>query len=667
MSPVAPLELSPSAQTPCQQALSNDPTHDSIHIVLTTLLSPEPALATSLHSLASHLRTTPASFSRLLHLHAVPLLVNIMALQPSQPDLQSSICAILSTLAHAHSDARTQIFANKGLDLVLSAQEAFPAHLHLQRNAFATLRALVLFEPARKAMLATPILDSLLSVLSKPLQGDDQLVYQAMATTARIVFESNATRERLGELGMVEVIVAIMKQFASLPSIIAESGLALRNLAYACLANQKRMNDAGVLALMFENLEKHSREFMVVDQISAAVGNMLAMDELARKTVLENKGYIRSLFGVLREFPRKNVLCLQLCVILSHLCEHNPLEDHASAYMIASISVAEGVKGADAIVATLENALQKDDKRLFLRMTGVTARLSVLDLFRSEIRVSGAFKTFLGFLNGEDRREEHVNTVLNCVASCLSGVDQSKKLFSELNGLETVLKSMSRWSESSETNEACVKVLDIAVAGQEIGPKDLVRCKADTTSGVFAAMTNFRSAAKIQEYGCSCLVKLAAECSEETSRMVRLGAHTHIQSVLSTHSGNPAVESVASQLQMLLGEKSTRQGRSTHTGSGGTSVSRRMSRSRCVGDRGERARSRNSKKSKSPNRNARALDAGLRAIQRANAEQGRVEVGVKQAGIGTQRALGALGGMGAGGRKVDRNPRKKLSLETICE
>lgn len=515
-------------------------------------------------------------------------------------------------------------------------------------------------------MLATPILDTLLSILSKPLEDDEQLVYNAMATTARIVFESNDTRKRLGELGMVEVIVALMNQFAHLPAIIAESGLALRNLAHGCATTQKRMKDVGVLAVMLEYLEKHSGELMVVDQMLAAVGNMLAMDEQARKTVLDEKRYIRSLFGVLSEFSGKNMLCRQLGAILMHLCEHDPLGDHASAYLIASVGVADGVKGAEAIAATLENAIHVDDMKLFLKITLVTTRLSVSDRFRSEIGGARVFCTFVEFLKGEERLEEEVNTVLNCVASCLSGIDQNKKLFSELNGLETVLKLMSHWSQSSKTNEVCVKVMDIAVAGQNIGAKELVNCKADATPGVFGAMSNYRGVAKIQEYGCSCLVKLAAESREETSLMVRLGAHAHVQSVLSTHSGNPAVESAASSLQMLLGEKSTRQGRSTHSGSGGTSGSRRMSRSRCIGDRGERARSRNMK-SNSPNRNGRALAAGRRALQRLHATQGRVGVGVEQSGIGGQNTMGSLAGIGVVGRKVDSNPRKKLSLETICE
>lgn len=653
----------------CQSRLVADDAQDDVHTLVQTVLSnlenaDQTVLVDALCALHAHLQGNRTHCIRIMQLGALGLIIHSMTLKRDNVDVQVQCCALLAELADENEDCQREIVDREGVHAVLEALKECKEVLEVQKWGFTALRGLTLVEVGRKEMLTSGVLDLLAEVLREPLQRDELLVERVIAVAGRVVYESYASREKLGQLGVIELITDYMDEFEDSDSVLAEAGLALRNLAFKCAANHDRMNEANSMDRMFKALERHARNDFVVHQVLAAVSNMVATDNVAKKKVLVRKAHVELLFKTLQNSTRDTEICQKLGAVLIQLCAYNPFGDYASVNMVASSCVHDHVKAAPAIVESISNAVGENDMRLCMKMTKLTEQLCLSDPFRKEICEAGILDTLLLFMGGKSVTEEQMHTVLDCVASCLSGMDSNKIKFCQLKGSAVVLQVMAENEGSNVTCEKCIKLLDISIGGQNVCAKDLVQGKHELIIAVMGAMTRFRPCHRVQEYGLATLVKIAGESEDDSAFMVQRGFRMHVEATVSAHTGKSAVESLGNQLLSLLRDKSSaRTGRNQAVGSSGTSVARRMSRSRNVGDRA-RARSR-SRRSKSPKRSDTDFEAGRRAVLAAKAAE-KVQ-GDGQARRTYPGAVMASGMGGMAGRRPERGAKTKMSLETIQE
>lgn len=653
----------------CYARLLEDDVHDVLHNLVQSVISnfenpDEAVFLHALRALQTHLHNHKTHYNRFMKLSAIGLVIHCMAVRRKSPDVQAACCAVLAEVADEDEDCQREIVDREGVQVVLDALNEYGQVLEIQRSGFTVLRGLTLVELGRKEMWTNGVLDLLVEVLKHPLQRDELLIERVIAVAGRVVYESYASREKLGQLGIIELITAYMEEFGSSVAILMEAGLALRNLAYKCVANHDRMNESDSMDCLFRGLGRHIHNDLVAHQLLAAVSNMVSMDNVAKKRVLVKKAYVELLFKTLQMYARDTAMCRKIWAILIHLCAYDPFGDRASVNMVASSCVHEQIKAAPAIVESISNAVEENDIRLFVKMTRLVEQLCIFEPFRREVGEAGILDTLLLFLGAKGATDEQIHAVLDCVAGCLSGMDSNKVKFRQLKGSAVVLQVMAENGENIETNEKCIKLLDISIGGQNVYTKDLVQGKHELIVALMGAMARFRPCHRIQEFGLAALVKIACENEEDAAFMVQRGFRMHVEATVTAHTGKPAVESLGNQLLSLLVDKNAgRIGRNQMVGSSGTSVARRMSRSRNVGDRA-RARSR-SRRSASPKRCDRNFEAGRRAVLAAKvAENVHVE---RQDACSLPMGVMANGGGGRSERRSNRATKPNLVMETIQE
>lgn len=278
------------------------------------------------------------------------------------------------------------------------------------------------------------------------------------------------------------------------------------------------------------------------------------------------------------------------------------------AASVAEVCVAGS--GAGAVKESLQAAVEcagVPDVEPFARLV---ALLCVSAEFRRRAGELGVQAVLLYALRVE--RTGGLTVALFCaVAGLLAGCDGNKRLFCGSGGVEVVMARMSEHGGDAAVVEQGCKVLDLAADGQNVTTDMLLEDRITPAEYVKQAMLNHPDVARLQEYGCSLLIKIASVSESDTAQLNRCGVMTAVEVAILKHGADASVASLGNQLLALL--KSDRYGRST-TRERSADGSRFRSRSRTLG---ERSRSKKNR-SASPSRD-RKFSAGRLAMLQAKA------------------------------------------------
>lgn len=605
----------------------------------------------NLELLLAKLEADTANRVQFRTLGCIPLLVHHMAKNISNMEIQMTCCHVITSISDRDEAAQKEIGEREGIEAILDVLHKFEDQPQVCRAAFASLRGLTLVEHNRTVMVESGVLGCIISVL-KNFMEDENLVETAVATIARVVFGSNETREAFGALGGILLITYALQRYESSSSIQAEAALAIRNLGFECHANQNRMNEANTIDVLFQGLRNHIHDYLVTNQILAAIGNMIAKDCVVKKRILLKKTYVAQIFRSLTAFAMDCSLSCKICSMLLLLCAYDPFSDRCNVRKVSVCCAVED--GCSAIVTAMEAALE-NELPLLGKLARLTNELCIDEGFRRKMGEASALRVLLNSFTGGENTDV-LQDVLVCLGALLSGNDDNKRKFSQIGGHPSVLTVMNKHATIEPLIENCCKLFDIGADGQNVTSGELLSRKEEDVAAVVKAMKEFPKNARIQEYSCSLLIKIAAISEEDSSHMVKTGVRDSVEMARTMHSGNTAVESLANQLLSLLGEnRAVRRGRGSAAGATGSSSARLRSRSRTIGNR---TRSRQGS-SKSPIRGDRVLEAGRRAMLSAKATSStdsseKVDV--------AQMVFQDLSA-----RKTERAPKKKLSLEPISE
>lgn len=624
--------------------------------------SDEGESATNLELLLAELEADTANRVEFRKLGCIPLLVHHMTKNISNKEIQMTCCHVLTSISDRDEEAQKEIGEREGIEAILDVLHRFEGQARVCRAAFATLRGLTLIEHNRKVMIDNGVLKCIVSVLKNCME-DEILVENAVASIARVVFRRNDTREAFGAQGGILLITHVLQRYESSSSIQAEAALAIRNLGFDCHANHNRMNEANTIDVLFRGLRNHIDDYLVTNQTLAAIGNMIAKDSVVKDRILLKRTYVAQIFRSLTAFAMDCCLSCKISSMLLHLCAYDqfsdPFHDRCSVRTVSLCCTEEG--GCSAIVDAMEAALEKAIP-LLGKLSRLTHELCIDEGFRQKMGEASALRVLLKSFTCEN--SEVLQDVLLCIGALLSGNDDNKRKFSEIGGFRSVLTVMNTHAANELLIENCCKVFDIGADGQLVTTGEILLQKEEDVAAVLRAMKEFPGNARIQEYSCSLLIKVAAISEEDSSHMVKTGVRDAVETARRTHSGDAAVESLSNQLVSLLGDnRGVRRGRGS-TGTTSNSSARLRSRSRTVGN-GNRNRSRSRQGgSKSPIRGDRALEAGRRAMLAAKATSGTDGSGTDGSGK-VDAAQMVFQDLSV--RKSERTAKKKLTLEPISE
>lgn len=652
--------LSPSWKDICSFPSPTEGAQDPLAVLLQSVLEniASVQLLSNLAKLSKHLENDAEDANRMLG--AIGMLKYVLVKQIDNMEVHAATFEVLSRAVEVNTECQEEAVDKGIIETIVESVRKWPAKLPVVESAFRLLKALTLIKFGREQMVEKGVLELLVDTLKSEAGKHTTTLAYVLATTGRVVFGSYEIKMKLCHLNVIEPITSRMSELMSCSDVMVEAGLALRNLAYECVPNHDRMTDVNTFSVLFEGLKLYKRNRIVLDQVLAAIANMVAMDDEAEKRVTITKVNVMELFDTLKIYSKDWEVCRKVGAVFIHMCSHDKsIGEHTRKLLIATTCLNKDVSACPAFVDAIENADNVNDMRLFVKMTRICEYLCISEKFRKEIGNAGIFNVYLNFLKKGTHEEHEADAVMSCFASILSGQDSNKVKFKELEGLTPVLKILCHPSTSEVLATNSVKVIDVAIAGQNVSIKDLIDpgIKTEVVSTVLSTLSRYRICQRIQEIAVSSLVKIASEGIETASTISRLGAYTQIEATLAAHKGNPGVESLSNQLLSMLAErKGGRMGRCTASGSGGNASARRMSRSRNVGNR---AMARNGGKSLSPRRGNRDLTSGRRESSAA----GRIGFGK---GMGAINECSKSNSQGSSRSKLKAR-RERIGLETIEE
>jgi hypothetical protein len=526
---------------------------------------------------------------------ALALVIHIMALFCSgDADMQVAGCELLVLVSEDNNEAQQAMVALEAVEAVLDGMGAHPSSAEVQTWGPRALRALAWGYCNRQTMIRHGAISDLIAAMRNhpSVAGVQEHV---ASTIAQIVYGSSESKLLVGTTGGIQLILSAMRIHPRNMNLQGQCCFALRNLSWESPENHVLMHEYGADALLISALESFPRVPGVQDQALAALGNLMFHDEQTFRITIEGRDSItlhNALFSALRTFPHSSSITSNAFSLLINMCELSKTDRIRHLRRIAT---------TPDIVRLLCKPIQDQSTRTIESVTQVSAliiSLSVVGEFQNSLRGAKVIELLLSCIKQFVQKDpSQCGIILDALHSALSGNDESKKLFNQIGGVAALSEMMTEaYSTELLEEKACI-VLDNVSNGQFEATAEKMSNRKEAMKSVLTSMINFPANNKLQESGCSVMIKVAATSAQDAAQLIDMGAGPVVEKARLAHKGNPAVESLANQLLTLLvpsdGTRNTR-GQALR----GNAGVRLRSRSRTV-EKGARSRS-SMGRSKSP-------------------------------------------------------------------
>lgn len=622
--------------------------HSTESVLVKKLLSSDArAVHEGLANIASHIASGKEARRSFRENAGIPAVIHIVATNLPEKSMLTTAAMILEKLTE-DDEAAAEIGEREGVQALVDLFCYYQGDFEVCRAVVSTMRNLTTVTENRARMLEYRVLELLINAIDE-LKNDKLLAECIPGAVANIVFGCRESRVRCGELGAIARFTNCLDIHSTSSKVVTQLAFGIRNLVWECPLNLKRVSQAHTIEVMLNILSMHRECIEVVTQILGVFANIVSADSSIRCNMLREKTFFLDMFHILSFFVAESELCATLCFVLFTIAEHDLQHERHYAKTIAHhCKEIEGYKG---IISSLEHAIFNKNKDALAKICHLIHVFCVSEEFRRDIGRANVLDLPVKALQESVFDDEiSISKLLCCIRGIVSGNDEAKLMFRELDGFPITLEIMKRHNKSLMVILKCTQVLDNTADGQLRTTEQLLDRKDEVAKELQAAMSKFPECANLQENACSILVKIASISREEASRLMQAGVLRSVELAKSSNAGNPGVESLANQLlSLLMDTSSRREGRRNARGNAST---RLRSRSRTV-ESSNRPRSR-ADTSKSPDRimkQARCATGTAKMKQRMVKGAGNLQKQSSESSVTHSK----------------RSTRNKLSLEPVYE
>lgn len=627
-----------------------------------------------LSRLCNILLDSPDSREEFLASGGLPIIVQYVTV--NSEDVESQIVAyrIMAVIA-GHNPTPVDAFVQcEVLDVMVDSAKKFHQNEKFLRAAILLFKSLSSDDNLRKYLQTPNVILSLLEILKSILSEEFRLLsdplYVAALTSilSSLVFQSQLCRSIIAENHVVKTLLKAMADHASVEEVQYSCLLAIQNALYqspisvACFLNSQG------LEMTFSSMATHPGSMRVLKHGLGAILNAVMINNDAKRNVIEKKDFLGQICKLECGDNDLEVIKPQISIWFQ-LCEYDA---HSERTGVSNVAQSFDETESIAIISKyLRVAHEKNNVEMFMELCHLQGLLFLATCFRHpkdknavEI-LKEEIEVIVEALESFREVEKLTIPMLELLGSLLSGQDDCKIKFNELSGVINIVSVMKQNRRDVNVNLACCKVLDIAAEGQ-LAMSVMLHGKEAVRGAILTCMADFIDNANLTDCVCSLLIKMAVNSKKDASELAQAGARNMVQMAQVKHKGNPAVESLANQLLVLLEDPGADGRPGQPSGPRGTAGQRMRSRSRTVEDPGSvRARA---NKSKSPVRAGQGR--GTRTLRETRGQSVRM---LRKGGDDATEEKTVGGGNSAQGNdvssriRVRRAARQKLALEPVYE
>lgn len=665
-----------NALTPDQGDLL--PTSDDVPALLCALATSEFKANVSklelLNRLCNILLDSPDSREEFLFSGGLPIIVRYMIVNSEDVESQTVAYRIMAVIA-GHNPTPVDAFVQcEVIDVMVDSAKKFHRNEKFLRAAILLFRSLSSDENLRKYLQKPDVILSLLEVLKSILSEEfclssESLYVAALTSTlSSLVFQSQLCRSIIGENRVVKTLLKAMVDHAGIEEVQYSCLLAIQNALYQCPINVACFLDSQGLDMTFSSMATHPSSMQVLKHGLGAILNAVVINDDAKRNIIERKEFLAQICKLECGDDDLEIIKPQISIWFQ-LCE---FDTHSERTGVSSVAQSFDETDSIGIISKyLRIAHEKNNVEMFLELCQLQGLLFLATCFRHpkdknavEI-LKEEIEIIVEALESFREVEKLTIPMLELLGGLLSGQDNCKIKFNELSGVINVVSVMKQNRRDVNVNLACCKVLDIAAEGQ-LAMSVMLHGKEAVRGAILTCMADFIDNANLTDRVCSLLIKMAVNSMKDASELVQAGARNMVQMAQVKHKGNPAVESLANQLLVLLEDPGADGRPGQPSGPRGTAGQRMRSRSRTVEDPGSvRARA---NKSKSPVHAGQGR--GIRTFRETRDQSVRM---LRKGGDNATEEKTERGGNSAQENdissriRVRRTARQKLALEPVYE
>jgi hypothetical protein len=503
--------------------------------------------------------------------------------------IQIAACKLLTCAAVDDDHVQEEIGSLEGIDAILEAMMGHRETPEVQQAAVHALSALMWGQTNRATMLRHGAMIDIVEAM-KANPKNAVLLEAACGVIAQVVYGRPESRRLVGAAGGVEAIIVAMKTYPTKLTLQAHACFALRNLVWKCPQNRAIMLRHDADTLLMATMEAFPKIPGLQDQALVAIESLVEEDIRALQLMVPTDSLRKPIqfliMSTLRVFTNNKSIVANALSLLLTVCEVAKINRMALIKQVAELPSAGNI-----ICASIRDTAVRSFASV-LDVVSLLKLLCVVSSFQRSVASAGGIPLLLDCLEQYiETNAESCGELFDGLNAIVSGSDENKRSFnSACNGVSRVSSIMLKHPHIENVQLLGCNLLDNISNGQHEATAENMSNRQDAMKAVIAAMASYPMAAKLQEYGCSVMIKVAASTPEDSNELVHAGANPIVEKARTSHAGNPAVESLANQLlTLLVSSDSSREGRGG-VARGNASV-RLRSRSRAV-EKGARSRSR---------------------------------------------------------------------------
>lgn len=560
------------------------------------------------------------SRSKFIAAGGIPLITRYMVVNIDDRDIQLSSCRMLAVMAELSDEAQNNIAECEVVEAVVDAATSYGTDIDIQRVCIVALHNFSLHQANRSAMHVSNTLLAVLKAFCVVLSLPTYVVLAA-TTLATAVFQDDRSRLIVGENGAIDALIEALRTHRLKADVQRACNLALQNIMFSCPHNISRFKELNGMNVIFYGILAHLTNPLVVKSAFCALYNFIGFDSSAGHTMIAEQRWLILTCSVAKNMGQDLEIADQVIRIWISICQYDTSVEKEGIRHLTECMKNTGT--GSIILKWMRKSILTQNQRLF----GAVCRLyEVMSLSLGKRRVEPSLTLIntgkaigLCILAFEafERERYAILDALSTLGLLISGRDDFKNRFNEMDGVEAVVRVMrSNLMDETINIESC-RILDIAAEGQLLSARKL-RGKEALCRAVLNCMTNFEDSAAIQENAISVLVKVSACCKVDAMELMIADVCAVLEMALMKHKENPGVESLASQLMTVLEAVNEGQVSNEKYVSVRDCLAQKRSRSRII-QNSEAVRAR-ALKSRSPivlNKNGRLASGDLEMRKRA--------------------------------------------------
>lgn len=495
-----------------------------------------------------------SSRSKFVAAGGIPLTTHYMVINIEDKQIQLSSCRMLAAVAELGDEAQNSIAECEVVEAVVDASSSHATDIDIQRVCIVALHNFSLHPANRSVMHVTSTLVAVLKAFRVVLYLPTYVVLAA-TTLATAVFRDDRSRLIVGENGAVDVITEALRAHRSKADVQQACNLALQNVMFGCPHNLSRFKELDGMDALFYGILAHLANPFVVKSALYALYNFVVFDPAAAHTMIAEQRWLILTCSVSKNMGKDLEIADQIIRLWISICLYDASVEKQGILYLSECIKSTGTSST--ILKWMRNSIWTHNQRLF----GAICRLyDVMSLSLGKRRVEPSLTLIntekaiglciLAFGAFENERRAILDA-LSALSILISGCDEFKNRFNEMDGVEAVIKVMRMNMVDEDINIEGCRILDIAAEGQLLSPKEL-KGKEALCCAVLNCMMNFVDSAAIQENAISVLVKVSACSGVDVVHLVQADVYAMLKMALMKHKENPGVESLAGQLMTIL-------------------------------------------------------------------------------------------------------------------